>query len=111
MATEHFVVFILDVRNRVLGYTVAGQGGIDTCPVDPRAVFRSAVIIGASAIIVAHNHPSGDPTPSVEDRTVTERLRKAGELLGIQVLDHVVLGEDRYFSFADESYHGIGGAS
>ena len=65
--------------------------------------------LGAEAVLVAHNHPSGDATPSVEDRMVTERLRKAGELLGIEVLDHVVLGETRYFSFADESYHRMEG--
>ena len=80
-------------------------------PVHPTQVFLPAIHLAAEAIVVAHNHPSGDPTPSVEDRTVTERLRKAGELLGVQVLDHVVIGQDRYFSFADESYHGIGGAS
>jgi DNA repair protein RadC len=70
-------------------------------------VFAAAIREGAAAMVVAHNHPSGDPTPSVEDRMVTERLKQVGELVGIEVLDHVVVGQDRYYSFADESYHPV----
>lgn len=68
----------------------------------PREVFRPAVIHGAAAVIFVHNHPSGEPEPSMEDRQMTERLVEAGKILGIQVLDHVVIGRWRYFSFADE---------
>lgn len=71
--------------------------------VHPREVFGPAVALSATAIVVAHNHPSGDPTPSAEDRAVTDRLRAAGELLGIELLDHVVIGDERYYSFADAS--------
>jgi DNA repair protein RadC len=90
-AQESFVVFILDIRNRVVGFTEAARGSIDACPVEPRTVFRTAVALGASAIIVAHNHPSGELTPSREDIDLTKRLKAAAELLGIAFLDHVVV--------------------
>ena len=102
---EHFVAIYLDGRHKVVAVHDVSIGTGNGAPVHPKEVFLPAIHLAAEAIVVAHNHPSGDPTPSVEDRTVTERLKQAGELLGIQVLDHVVLGQDRYFSFADESYH------
>jgi DNA repair protein RadC len=73
----------------------------------PRDVYAPAIRDGAAALVVAHNHPSGDPTPSAQDRAVTERLGAAGRLLGIELLDHVVVGDVRYFSFADESFGAI----
>ena len=73
------------------------------CQLDVVAAIRE----GAAALVVAHNHPSGDPSPSTEDRRVTERLRRVGELVGIDLLDHVVVGEERFYSFADEAYHPI----
>ena len=79
-------------------------GGLDSAPVHPREVFGPAVREGAAAIVVAHNHPSGDASPSVEDRRVTERLTEVGELVGIRLLDHVVVGVDRFYSFADQAY-------
>jgi DNA repair protein RadC len=79
--------------------------------VHPREVFGPAVALAATAIIVAHNHPSGDPTPSANDRAVTDRLRQAGELLGIPLLDHVVIGDARYYSFADEASHAMPGGA
>jgi len=90
-AQERFLVFLLDVKNHVLGYHEAGRGSIDSCPVDPCVVFRTAVAVGASAILVAHNHPSGDETPSREDIVLTKRLKAAADLLGIALLDHVVV--------------------
>jgi len=90
-AQEHFLVFLLDVRNRVIGYSEVARGGIDTCPVDPRVVFRTAVATGASALAAVHNHPSGTPEPSTDDILLTRRLKEAGELLGIQLLDHVIV--------------------
>jgi DNA repair protein RadC len=72
--------------------------------VHPREVFAAAVREGAAAVVVAHNHPSGDPTPSREDRAITERLRRAGELLGIELLDHVVVGDERAYSFAEDGF-------
>ena len=102
---ECFVVVLLNTRHVPLGVHVASIGTLGSAPVHPREVFRPAVVAGAAAIIVVHNHPSGDASPSAEDRVVTERLRKVGELLGIEVLDHLVVGADRFFSFADEQYH------
>jgi DNA repair protein RadC len=90
-AQEHFCVFLLDVKNRVVGFTQAAMGAIDSCPVDPRSVFRAAVATGASAIVVTHNHPSGDLRPSAEDLHLTQRLKAAGDLLGIALLDHVLV--------------------
>lgn len=90
-AQEHFLVFLLDVRNRVLGFSETSRGGIDTCPVDPRVVFRTAVALGSSGIVCVHNHPSGEPTPSTDDILLTRRLKEAGELLGIELLDHVIV--------------------
>jgi DNA repair protein RadC len=72
--------------------------------VHPREVFSPAIRDTATAVVVAHNHPSGDPTPSPEDRAVTDRLRAAGELVGIELVDHLVVGVERYYSFAEESF-------
>jgi DNA repair protein RadC len=98
---ERFAVVYLDGRHRPIAVHDAHTGTAGSAPVHPREVFGPAVALSAAAIVVAHNHPSGDPTPSAEDRAVTEWLQRAGELLGIEVLDHVVIGEDRYYSFAD----------
>lgn len=100
-AQEVFIVFLLDIKNRVLGYNEVARGGVDTCPVDPRAVFRAAVMMGASSLILAHCHPSGDPTPSSEDLALTTRLTEAGKLLSIQVLDHVIIGHEEIVSMAE----------
>jgi DNA repair protein RadC len=102
---ERFAVVYLDGRHRAIAVHDATTGTAGSCPVHPREVFGPAVALSATAIVVAHNQPSGDPTPSAEDRAITERLRQAGELLGIELLDHVVIGEDRYFSFADGAFH------
>lgn len=91
---EHFVVIVLDVRRRPKYWQVVAIGSMVACIVHPREVYRLAVDRGAASIIVAHNHPSGDPTPSAEDWAVTERLRRSGEILGIELLDHVVVARD-----------------
>ncbi|MEY2981916.1 MAG: RadC family protein [Planctomycetota bacterium] len=98
---EHFFSVLLDTRHRILGLRLISVGSLQTAPVHPREVFVSAIREGAAAVVVAHNHPSGDPTPSPEDRRVTERLRQVGQLCGIEVLDHVVVGHETYWSFAD----------
>jgi DNA repair protein RadC len=100
---ERFVVVYVDTKHRPIAIHDAHVGTCDSSPVHPREVFGPAVSLSAAAIVVAHNHPSGDPTPSQQDRAVTERLRAAGELLGIEVLDHLVIGDSRYFSFASET--------
>jgi DNA repair protein RadC len=92
-AQESFYVFHLDVKQRILGFTEVGRGGIDSCPVDTRTVFRTSIVLGSSGIIAAHCHPSGDPTPSAEDIKLTKRLKAAGELVGIQLLDHVIVSD------------------
>ncbi len=104
---ESFFSLLLDARHRVLGLRVISVGSLNSAPVHPREVFGSAVREGAAALILAHNHPSGDAQPSSEDRRVTDRLREVGGLLGIEVLDHVVVGEERYYSFADSAFRGL----
>lgn len=88
---EQFIVVVLDVRNRPRHIACVATGSIDHCSVDPREVFAPAVRERASAVLLAHNHPSGDPTPSREDVTLTARLTQAGELLGVPVLDHIIV--------------------
>jgi len=99
---EQFVVLLLDGKNRVLGFNVVSTGSLTAALVHPREVFKPAILANAAAIILLHNHPSGDAEPSPEDRAITERLRHAGELLGIRILDHVVIGDGRYVSFAEQ---------
>ena len=99
---EQFGVLLLDTKHRVLRCTVLSVGTLDASIVHPREVFREAVAGGAAAIVVFHNHPSGDPEPSPEDTKLTERLMAAGVLMGISVLDHVILGDARYFSYREK---------
>lgn len=98
---EVFLVLTLNVRANIVGIHEVTRGLVDSSMVHPREVFTRAIGDNAAAIVMAHNHPSGDPTPSDEDRAVTRQMVAAGNLLGIPVYDHVVLGdEDRYVSFA-----------
>jgi DNA repair protein RadC len=100
-AEEHFLAFHLDVKNAVLGYSEVARGTIDTCPVDPRMVFREALILGATGLVCCHNHPSGDPTPSADDITLTERLCEGSELLGLELVDHVIVSVDGTYSLVE----------
>ena len=99
---ERFLVVLLDGRYRVLRQEVVSQGTLTASLVHPREVFRPALREAAAALILVHNHPSGDPTPSPEDREITARLVKAGEILGVRVLDHVVVAERGYCSLREE---------
>ncbi len=101
---ESFYIVLLNGKNRVLAKIRISQGSLCASIVHPREAFRFAVREAAAAVIFVHNHPSGDPTPSEEDRRITERLRRAGELMGIPVLDHVVVGRGGYWSFADNGW-------
>jgi DNA repair protein RadC len=92
---EVFVAFFLDSKNRVISREVVSVGTLNMCLVHPREVFRTAISRNANSVIVAHNHPSGDPDPSDEDHKVTDQLVEAGKIVGIEVLDHVVVGKDR----------------
>lgn len=98
---ENFISLHLDSKNRILCYDLVSVGSMTASIVHPREVYKSALLSSASALVFLHNHPSGDPTPSREDIDITKRLKEAGELLGIRVLDHVIIGEERYCSFAD----------
>ena len=100
-AVEQFGVVLLDTKHRVLRTTVLSIGTLDASIVHPREVFREALAAGAAAIVLFHNHPSGDPEPSRDDVVLTERLLAAGMLMGIDVLDHIVLGDARYCSFRE----------
>jgi DNA repair protein RadC len=90
---EVFVLAMLTVRHRVLGLHTVSVGCLTASLVHPREVFKPAILSGSAALVIAHNHPSGDPEPSAEDLALTRRLAAAGSLLGIEVLDHLVIGE------------------
>jgi DNA repair protein RadC len=95
---EHFCVLYLDRKSRLIASEDISIGGLHSAAVHPREVFKSAIKRSSASIILAHNHPSGDPEPSAEDIRITERLVEAGQLLGIEVSDHIVLGDGRYKS-------------
>ena len=101
---EVFCVLLLDAKHRKLREVQVSEGSLTASIVHPREVFVAAVRESAAAVILVHNHPSGDPAPSAEDVELTRRLRQAGETLGIRVLDHVIVGAEAHFSFADAGY-------
>ena len=94
---EHFVTLMLDVKNRIIGIHTVSVGTLSCSLVSARDVFKAAILCNAGAIILGHNHPSGDLTPSPEDILVTKSLQEAGKLLDIEVLDHVIVGEEGAF--------------
>ncbi len=108
---ESFFVVLLDGRHRMISEHLISRGTLTASLVHPREVFRPALREAAAAVILLHNHPSGDPSPSQEDREVTLRLSRAGELMGIPVLDHVVVAEGGYCSFRDRGLLGAKGGS
>ncbi len=101
---EHFVTLLLDTRRRLIRMEVTSIGTLTTSLVHPREVFQPAVAHSAAAVIVAHNHPSGDPEPSPEDIDITRRLRQAGDILGIEVLDHIIVGDPRITSMRSRGF-------
>ena len=123
---EHFVVLLLDAKNVMLGFQTVSIGSLTSSLVHPREVYKPVVLYNdgtadsaqamiketithsirasAAAMVLMHNHPSGDPAPSQEDLHITTRLRDVGDVLGIRVLDHVVFGDERYVSFVDDGY-------
>ncbi len=98
---EVFVALLLDTKNRLLKEVRISEGSLNASIVHPREVFAPALKESAAAILFVHNHPSGDPTPSREDISITERLKQVGELMGVRVLDHVIIGKGEYVSLAD----------
>ncbi|MFB6363677.1 DNA repair protein RadC [Paenibacillus elgii] len=98
---EHFVCLFLNTKNHVIGQETLSMGSLNASIVHPREVFRAAIKRSSASIVCAHNHPSGDPTPSPEDVEITKRLVQAGEIVGIDVLDHIVIGDKRYISLKE----------
>jgi DNA repair protein RadC len=96
---EQFRAFLLNTKNQLICQETISIGTLNSSQVHPREVFKSAIKVSAAAIIIVHNHPSGDPTPSKEDLDVTQRVIKAGSILGIEVLDHVIIGDGKFLSF------------
>ncbi|SHG78427.1 DNA replication and repair protein RadC [Thermosyntropha lipolytica DSM 11003] len=101
---EHFRVLYLDRKNGIIFMEDISVGGLNSAVVHPREVFKNAVKMSAAAVILVHNHPSGDPFPSREDIEITQRLIEAGRILGIEVLDHIIIGDNRYCSLKAEHF-------
>ena len=100
-AKEQFVVILLNGKNKVIGTEVVSEGSLSSSIVHPREVFAPAMLHHAAAIMVAHNHPSGDPKPSFEDEEITRMLSRSGKVLGIPMIDHVIIGDGNYYSFLE----------
>lgn len=101
---EHFVCLFLNTKNHVIGQETLSMGSLNASIVHPREVFRAAIKCSSASIICAHNHPSGDPTPSPEDISLTSRLLQAGEIIGIDVLDHLIIGDSSFVSLKEKGY-------
>lgn len=99
---EHLVLLTLDIKNKITSINTVSIGSIDTSIVHPREVFKTAILSNASSIILAHNHPSGDVTPSKEDINITHRIKECGKILGIELLDHLIIGDDNYSSLKEK---------
>lgn len=99
---EKFIALLLDTKNHVVAANTVSIGTVNASLVHPREIFKVALLCNASAVILAHNHPSGNPTPSHEDIDITNRLKKAGEILGIEVLDHIIIGDNTWTSFKEK---------
>ena len=101
---EHLVVLLLDNKNKVVGIHTAGIGTLNAVMYHPREIFKAAIMMNSAGIIIGHNHPSGDCTPSREDIIMTERMIEAGKILGIPVLDSIIASDDTYCSIREEGH-------
>jgi len=101
--TEEVVMLCLNRANKVVGFYKVSSGGMSSCIVDPRVIFTIALNCSAHSIILSHNHPSGNKVPSIQDKNITEKIKEAGKLLDIALLDHIILTDTGYFSFMDEN--------
>ena len=99
---ENFMILLLDSKNRIVKDETISTGILNASIIHPREVFKLAIRESANSIILVHNHPSGDPEPSVEDKQITEKLFEAGEIFNIKVLDHVIIGKDKFYSFNEQ---------
>ena len=98
---ERFGVVLLDAKNRLIRSSILSIGSVDASVAHPREIYREAALASAVSVVVFHNHPSGDPEPSIDDVVLTRRLKEAGIVMGIDLADHIILGEGRWFSFRD----------
>jgi DNA repair protein RadC len=108
LPVEHFGIVMLDTRHHVLRVKIVSIGSLDTTVVHPREVFREAAAAQAAAIVLFHNHPSGDPTPSKDDLLLTSRMLRAGEVMGIDVVDHLILADHCYYSLVESRHEEVG---
>ncbi len=99
---EVMLLLTLNTKNVITGWFEVSRGSIDTSIVHPREIFKRALTNNATSIVVAHNHPSGDPNPSKEDINITNRLKECGKLLGINLIDHIILGDEKYVSLKEK---------
>ncbi len=99
---EHFYVILLDTKNKIISWDEISKGDLNSSIVHPREVFKYALKLSANSIICLHNHPSGDPTPSVEDIKITKRLNDVGRLIGIELVDHIIIGYNKYVSLREK---------
>ena len=100
---EYFIVMTLNGKHEVIGTHIASVGLVNKTIIHPREVFKHAIKDNASAIIISHNHPSGDTSPSIEDNEITLRMKKAADILGINFLDHLIIGKNGYYSYGNEN--------
>jgi len=101
-AKEHFKLILLNPRNKIIGISTISIGTLNASLVHPREVFKDAIMHSAASVVLAHNHPSGDPEPSEDDIKITKRLIEAGKILGVEVIDHIIIAKDGFKSFAKE---------
>jgi DNA repair protein RadC len=99
---EKFGIISLNTKHKLLGLHILGQGSLDSVAIEPREVFKAAMLNNAYSIIAFHNHPSGDPQPSVWDIAITRRLKEVGDILNISLVDHLIVGEEKWFSMREE---------
>jgi DNA repair protein RadC len=102
--TEHFIALLVDNKNRLICKKIVSRGTVDQAPVFPREIIRYALLKQASGIILAHNHPGGDPAPSLQDRELTTKIKRVAVELGIRILDHIIITESGHFSFQEHGY-------
>ncbi|QSX05450.1 DNA repair protein RadC [Sedimentibacter sp. zth1] len=104
LAEEIFGILCLDTKNNIVGTFQVSHGNLDGCTVHPREIFKRAMLVNSASIILFHNHPSGEPEPSKEDKNVTNRLIEAGKILGIRILDHIIACDSYFLSFKEHGY-------
>ena len=103
---EKFICLHLNIKNRIISFEVVSTGSLTSSIVHPREVYKGAILSNSASVIFMHNHPSGDPEPSIDDIEITNRLEKAGAILGINVLDHIIVGRDGFYSFRQHNLIG-----